>query len=62
LKEFFLEFFLLLYQFLFLIIPVILCVAFLTLTERKLLAAIQRRKGPNVVGIFGFLQPFADGY
>lgn len=32
----------------------------LTVTERKFLAAIQRRRGPNVVGIWGFLQAFAD--
>jgi len=61
LKEVLLETLLLLYQFVCLIIPVILCVAFLTLTERKTLAVFQRRKGPNVVGFFGFLQPFSDG-
>jgi NADH-quinone oxidoreductase subunit H len=39
----------------------LISVAFLTLFERKIMAAIQRRRGPNVVGIFGILQPFADG-
>jgi NADH:ubiquinone oxidoreductase subunit H len=43
-----------------LIVPMLLSVAFLTLFERKVLAAIQIRKGPNVVGIFGILQPIAD--
>jgi NADH-quinone oxidoreductase subunit H len=31
------------------------------LAERKIIAAIQRRAGPNVVGMWGILQPFADG-
>ena len=42
------------------IILILLSVAFLTLLERKILAASQRRKGPNVLGFMGFLQPFAD--
>ena len=43
------------------LIPLLIVVAFFTLAERKVMASIQRRKGPNVVGIWGFLQPFADG-
>lgn len=42
-------------------IPLLVCVALYTLFERKLMAAIQRRKGPNVVGVYGLLQPLADG-
>nr|YP_008080444.1 NADH dehydrogenase subunit 1 [Chikila fulleri]ADR03256.1 NADH dehydrogenase subunit 1 [Chikila fulleri] len=44
-----------------LIIPILLAVAFLTLAERKLLGYMQLRKGPNIVGPTGLLQPIADG-
>ncbi|MBX6321049.1 MAG: NADH-quinone oxidoreductase subunit NuoH [Rhodospirillaceae bacterium] len=43
------------------VVPLLIAVAYLTYAERKVLAAMQLRKGPNVVGPFGLLQPFADG-
>ncbi len=43
-----------------LLIPLLVMVAYLTYAERKVLGAIQSRKGPNVVGPFGLLQPWAD--
>lgn len=46
---------------LIIVVPLLVGVAYLTLMERKVIAAIQLRKGPNVVGPFGLLQPFADG-
>ena len=42
------------------IVPILLGVAFMTIIERKQLAAHQRRVGPNIVGYYGVLQPFAD--
>jgi NADH-quinone oxidoreductase subunit H len=42
-------------------VPLLIGVAYLTYAERKVLAAAQLRRGPNVVGPFGLLQPFADG-
>lgn len=46
---------------LFLILPVLIAVAFFTVAERKILGSIQRRRGPNVVGVFGLFQALADG-
>lgn len=44
-----------------LLIPILISIALLTLGERKIMGSIQRRKGPNIVGIYGILQPFSDG-
>ena len=43
------------------IIPLLISVAYFTLAERKVMGIIQRRKGPNVIGYLGLLQPLADG-
>jgi NADH-quinone oxidoreductase subunit H len=43
------------------VLPLLIAVAYFTLAERKIMGAIQRRRGPNVVGVFGLLQPLADG-
>lgn len=43
------------------VVPLLISVAYLTLAERKLMASMQRRRGPNVVGFMGLLQPLADG-
>jgi len=44
------------------IVPLLISVAYFTLAERKILGAIQRRRGPNVIGVFGLLQPLSDGF
>ncbi len=43
------------------IIPLLISVAYFTLAERKIMGTVQRRKGPNVIGYLGLLQPLADG-
>ena len=48
-------------SFLIIVVPVLISVAYLTLAERKIMGSIQQRKGPNVVGFLGLLQPLADG-
>ena len=48
-------------KFLIIAVPVLISVAYLTLAERKVIGYSQTRKGPNVVGIYGLLQPLADG-
>lgn len=43
------------------IVGVLISVAYLTLAERKVMGYMQGRKGPNVIGVYGLLQPLADG-
>lgn len=54
--------FLIIIKILLIILPLLISVAYFTLVERKILGAIQRRKGPNVVGVYGLLQPLTDGF
>lgn len=44
-----------------LVVPLLISVAYFTIAERKLMGSIQRRRGPNVIGFLGLLQPLADG-
>ena len=46
---------------LLIVLPLLGCIAYLTFAERKVIASMQMRRGPNVVGPFGLLQPVADG-
>jgi NADH-quinone oxidoreductase subunit H len=54
-------FFILTIKSLFLIISLLIAVAYFTLLERQLMGILQRRKGPLIVGFLGLLQPLADG-
>src|ERR1700754_3050714 len=54
-------FLIILAKILVIVVPLLISVAYFTLAERKILGAIQRRRGPNVVGVYGLLQAFADG-
>jgi len=47
-------------EILIVVLPILLTVAFITVAERKTMASMQRRLGPNIVGYYGLLQPFAD--
>ncbi len=48
-------------MFLATLVPLLVSVAYFTLIERQILGNMQRRQGPNIVGVFGLLQPLADG-
>jgi len=47
-------------EILIILVPVLMTVAFVTIAERKIMASMQRRCGPNAVGVWGLMQPFAD--
>ena len=49
-------------EYLALVLPLLIAVAYLTLLERKAMASMHQRRGPNTVGPFGLLQPLADGF
>jgi NADH-quinone oxidoreductase subunit H len=50
-----------LFKIVIIVVPLLIAVAYVTLAERKIMASMQLRKGPNVVGFAGLLQPLADG-
>ena len=43
------------------VVPLLISVAYFTIAERKIMGSIHRRRGPNVIGFLGLLQPLADG-
>ena len=49
------------FKILSIVIPLLISVAYFTIAERKIMGAIQRRRGPNVIGFIGLLQPLTDG-
>lgn len=50
-------------EILIILVPILMTVAFVTIAERKVMAAMQRRCGPNAVGVWGLLQPYkASGW
>ena len=57
----FLDILILVLKILLIVVPLLVFIAYLTYFERKVIGAIQLRKGPNVVGPFGLFQPIADG-
>ena len=57
----FLDILIIILKILLIVVPLLLFIAYLTYFERKVIGAIQLRKGPNVVGPFGLFQPIADG-
>ncbi len=57
----FIEILIIIFKIMMIIIPLLIFIAYLTFFERKVIGAMQLRKGPNVVGPFGLLQPIADG-
>src|SRR5690349_3665639 len=60
--NFFFYFLYVIFYSLLIVVCVLISVAYFTLLDRKVMAAVQRRRGPNVVGIWGLLQPLADGF
>jgi len=59
--EFYYFYFIVLFRILPMIVIILILVAYGTLFERKAMSSMQRRRGPNVVGLFGTLQPLSDG-